>query len=309
MDRRAAWILGLVFGGLFLCLFAFMALAWIAVQSGRGGNVMARAGGERVGVVEVTGVITDSKTTLRELREFEEDPRIRAVVVRIDSPGGSVGPSQEILEAMQRLQKKKHVLASMGSIAASGGFYVAMGGEKVYANPGTLTGSIGVISQFPNVSGLLKWAGVDMRTITAGKLKDAGNPFREMSAEERSYFQAMLDDVHAQFIGAVVEARKLPEEEVRKVADGRVFTGRKAKELKLVDELGGLQDAVREAGKLAGIRGEPRIEYPTKDRPLFRAMFGDDAQALVHTLSTRLGEVLSAPGPRLLMPSPAAGEP
>jgi protease-4 len=309
MDRRAAWILGLVFGGLFLCLFAFMALAWIAVQSGRGGNVMSRAGGERVGVVEVTGIITDSKTTLRELREFEENPRIRAVVVRIDSPGGSVGPSQEILEAMQRLQKQKHVLASMGSIAASGGFYVAMGGEKVYANPGTLTGSIGVISQFPNVSGLLKWAGVDMRTITAGKLKDAGNPFREMSAEERSYFQAMLDDVHAQFIGAVVEARKLPEEEVRKVADGRVFTGRKAKELKLVDELGGLQDAVREAGKLAGIRGEPRIEYPTKDRPLFRAMFGDDAQALVHTLSTRLGEVLSAPGPRLLMPSPAAGEP
>jgi protease IV len=309
MDRRAAWILGLVFGGLFLCLFAFMALAWIAVQSGRGGTVMSRAGGERVGVVEVTGIITDSKTTLRELREFEENPRIRAVVVRIDSPGGSVGPSQEILEAMQRLQKQKHVVASMGSIAASGGFYVAMGGEKVYANPGTLTGSIGVISQFPNVSGLLKWAGVDMRTITAGKLKDAGNPFREMSAEERSYFQAMLDDVHAQFIGAVVEARKLPEEEVRKVADGRVFTGRKAKELKLVDELGGLQDAVREAGKLSGIRGEPRIEYPTKDRPLFRAMFGDDAQALVHTLATRLGEVLSAPGPRLLMPSPAAGEP
>lgn len=309
MDRRAAWILGLVFGGLFLCLFAFMALAWIAVQSGRGGNVMARAGGERVGVVEVTGVITDSKTTLKELREFEEDPRIRAVVVRIDSPGGSVGPSQEILEAMQRLQKKKHVLASMGSIAASGGFYVAMGGEKVYANPGTLTGSIGVISQFPNVSGLLKWAGVEMRTITAGKLKDAGNPFREMSAEERSYFQAMLEDVHAQFIGAVVESRKLPEEEVRKVADGRVFTGRKAKELKLVDELGGLLDAVREAGKLAGMRGEPRIEYPSKDRPLFRAMFGDDAQALVHALSTRLGEVLSAPGPRLLMPSPAPGEP
>ena len=309
MDRRAAWILGLVFGGLFLCLFAFMALAWIAVQGGRGGNGMPRAGGERVGVVEVTGVITDSKTTLRELREFEEDARIRAVVVRIDSPGGSVGPSQEILEAMQRLQKKKHVLASMGSIAASGGFYIAMGGEKVYANPGTLTGSIGVISQFPNVSGLLKWAGVDMRTITAGKLKDAGNPFREMSAEERSYFQAMLDDVHAQFIGAVVEARKLPEEDVRKVADGRVFTGRKAKELKLVDELGGLPDAVREAGKLAGIRGEPRIEYPSRDRPLFRAMFGDDAQTLVHTLSTRLGEVLSAPGPRLLMPSPGAGEP
>ena len=188
MDRRAAWILGLVFGGLFLCLFAFMALAWVAVQSGRSGNIMARAGGDRVGVVEVTGVIGDDKMILRELREFAEDPRIRAVVVRIDSPGGSVGPSQEIFEAMRRLQKKKHVLASMGSIAASGGFYVAMGAEKVFANPGTLTGSIGVISELPNVTGFLKWAGVDMRTITAGKMKDAGSPFREMTPDERAYF-------------------------------------------------------------------------------------------------------------------------
>jgi protease-4 len=309
MDRRAAWILGLVFGGLFLCLFAFMALAWIAVQGGRGGNVMGRAGGDRVGVVEVTGVIADDKVTLRELREFGEDPRIRAIVVRIDSPGGSVGPSQEIFEAMRRLQKKKHVLASMGSIAASGGFYIAMGAEKVFANPGTLTGSIGVISEFPNVQGLLKWAGVDMRTITAGKLKDAGSPFREMNAEERSYFQSMLDDVHGQFISAVAEARKLPEDEVRKVADGRVFTGRKAKELKLLDELGGLQDAVREAGRMAGMKGEPRIEYPSKERPLFRTFFGDEAQSLVGALVNRGVEVLSAPGPRLLMPTPGAGAP
>jgi len=270
---------------------------------------MARVGGERVGVVEVTGVIADDKVTLKELREFADDGRIRAVVVRIDSPGGSVGPSQEIYEAMKRLRAKKHVVASMGSVAASGGFYVAMGAEKIFANPGTLTGSIGVISEFPNVSGLLKWAGVDMRTITAGKLKDAGSPFREMTGEERSYFQAMLEDVHGQFIDAVAESRKLPVDEVRKVADGRVFTGRKAKELKLVDELGGLQDAVTEAGKLAGIHGEPRIEYPTKDRPLFRAMFGEDAQSLVQALSTRMVEVLATPGPRFLMPGTAPGEP
>ena len=153
MDRRAAWILGLVFGGLFLCLFAFMALAWIAIQGGRGGNVMARAGGDRVGVVEVTGVIADSKTTLKELREFEEDPRIKAVVVRIDSPGGAVGPVAGDLRGDARLREKKHVLASMGSIAASGGFYIACAAEKVYANPGTLTGSIGVIFEFPNVRG------------------------------------------------------------------------------------------------------------------------------------------------------------
>ncbi len=298
MDRRAAWILGLVFGGLFLCLFAFMALAWIAVQGGRGGNVMARAGGDRVGVVEVTGVIADVEDHPQGAARVRGGRRASArSSCGSTAPAARSGPSQEIFEAMQRLREKKHVLASMGSIAASGGFYIAMGGEKVFANPGTLTGSIGVISEFPNVTGLLKWAGVDMRTITAGKLKDAGSPFREMTADERSYLQAMLDDVHGQFIGAVAESRKLSEDEVRKVADGRVFTGRKAKELKLVDELGGLQDAVRAAGKLAGIRGEPRMEYPRKERPLFRAMFGDEAQTLVHALATRPARCSPPRGP------------
>lgn len=305
MDRRAAWIIGLVFGGLFLCLFAFLALAWIAIHSGRAPGL---ARGERVGVVEVTGIIADGKNTLKELREFGESDSIRAIVVRVDSPGGSVGPSQEIYEAMKRLREKKHVLVSMGSIAASGGFYIACAGEKVYANPGTLTGSIGVISEFPNVSGLLKWAGVTMQTITAGKMKDSGSPFREMSADERAYFQGMLEDVHEQFISAVASGRSVPEAEVRKVADGRVFTGRKAKELKLVDELGGLQDAVREAGKLAGIRGEPRVEYPRKERPFLRELFGDEADTMVHGLAARLGEVLGRPGFQFLMPAVGTGQ-
>jgi protease-4 len=305
MDRRAAWIIGLVFGGLFLCLFAFLALAWIAIHSGRAPGL---ARGERVGVVEVVGIIADAKTTLKELREFAESDSIRAIVVRVDSPGGSVGPSQEIYEAIKRLRDKKHVLVSMGSVAASGGFYIACAGEKVYANPGTLTGSIGVISEFPNVSALLKWAGVTMQTVTAGKMKDSGSPFREMTADERAYFQSMLEDVHDQFISAVVSGRNVPETEVRKVADGRVFTGRKAKELKLVDELGGLQDAVRDAGKLAGIRGEPRIEYPRKERPFVRELFGDDAETVVRGLASRMGEVLGRPGFQFLMPSVGTGQ-
>jgi protease-4 len=305
MDRRAAWIIGLVFGGLFLCLFAFLGLAWIAIHSGRAPGL---ARGERVGVVEVVGIIADAKTTLKELREFAESDSIRAIVVRVDSPGGSVGPSQEIYEAIKRLRDKKHVLVSMGSIAASGGFYIACAGEKVYANPGTLTGSIGVISEFPNVSALLKWAGVTMQTVTAGKMKDSGSPFREMTADERAYFQSMLEDVHDQFISAVASGRNVPETEVRKVADGRVFTGRKAKELKLVDELGGLQDAVRDAGKLAGIRGEPRIEYPRKERPFVRELFGDDAETVVRGLASRMGEVLGRPGFQFLMPSVGTGQ-
>jgi protease IV len=299
MDRRAAWIIGLVFGGLFLSLFAFLALAWAAVHSGRSGSF---ARGDRVGVVEVLGVIADGKTTLKELREFAENDGIRAIVVRVDSPGGAVGPSQEIYEALQTLRAKKHVVVSMGSVAASGGFYIACAGEKVFANPGTLTGSIGVISEFPNVTGLLRWAGISMQTITAGKMKDVGSPFREMTADERSYLQAMLADVHEQFIGAVASGRSLSEDEVRKFADGRVFTGRKAKELKLVDELGGLQDAVRAAGKLAGIRGEPKTEYPRKERPLVRELFGEEATTAMSGLAARMGEVMGRPGFQFLMP-------
>jgi protease IV len=299
MDRRAAWIIGLVFGGLFLSLFAFLALAWAAVHSGRSGSF---AKGDRVGVVEVVGVISDGKNTLKELREFADNDGIRAIVVRVDSPGGAVGPSQEIYEAIQSLRAKKHVVVSMGSVAASGGFYIACAGEKVFANPGTLTGSIGVISEFPNVTGLLRWAGISMQTITAGKMKDVGSPFREMTADERSYLQAMLADVHEQFIGAVASGRSLSEDEVRKFADGRVFTGRKAKELKLVDELGGLQDAVRAAGKLAGIRGEPRMEYPRKERALVRELFGEEASSAMSGLAARMGEVMGRPGFQFLMP-------
>ena len=306
MDRRAAWVIGLVFGGLFLCLFAFLALAWAAVYSGRSGGF---ARGDRVGVVEVLGVITDGKTTLKELREFAENDGIRAIVVRVDSPGGAVGPSQEIYEAIQTLRAKKHVVVSMGSVAASGGFYIACAGEKVFANPGTLTGSIGVISQFPNVTGLLRWAGINIQTVTAGKMKDVGSPFREMTADEKAYLQAMLADVHEQFIGAVASGRSLSEDEVRKFADGRVFTGRKAKELKLVDELGGLQDAVRAAGKLAGMRGEPKIQYPTKERPLVREIFGEEASTAVSGLAAKMGEVMGRPGFQFLMPLEGVGEP
>jgi protease-4 len=307
MDRRAAWIIGLVFGGLFLCLFAFLALAWLAVQGGKSGSF---ARGERVGVVEVVGVIADGKTTLKELRDFAENDGIRAIVVRVDSPGGAVGPSQEIYEAIHALREKKHAVVSMGSVAASGGFYIACAGEKVFANPGTLTGSIGVISQFPNVTGLLKWAGIGMQTITAGKMKDVGSPFREMTADEKAYLQSMLADVHEQFLGAVASGRSLSEDEVRKFADGRVFTGRKAKEYKLVDELGGLQDAVRAAGKLAGIRGEPRIEYPRKERPLMRELLGEDATAAMSGLAARVNEVIGRPGFQFLMPmTDGVGEP
>jgi protease-4 len=279
VDRRAAWVIGIVFGGLVVCLFGFLVVLSMALGSGRKSSLSS---GDRVGVVEVTGPITDSKAVLKTIREFAEEEHIKAVVVRIDSPGGAVGPSQEIYSALRHLTAKKHVVASMGSVAASGGFYIACAAEKVYANPGTLTGSIGVIFEIPNVSGLMKWAGVEMRTLTAGKRKDSGSMFRDMTPEERSYLEDVLKDVHEQFIEAVADGRKLKVDEVRPSADGRVFTGRQAKELKLVDELGGFEDAVAAAGKMAGMTDEPpELEYPHKDKKLLEELLGNGARSMV----------------------------
>lgn len=274
MDRRAAWVLGIVFGGMFISLFGFLLVMYLAVKSDAGDS--SDGAGDKVGVIEVTGTIMDSKKTLKELNAFAEKDHIKAIVLRIDSPGGAVGPSQEIYDAVKRIKAKKKIVASMGSLAASGGYYIACATDKIYANPGTLTGSIGVIMEMPNVQGLLKWAGVEMNTIKAGKLKDSGSPFRDMTPEERDYFEGVLADVHGQFIDAVASGRKLTVEEVKPLADGRIFSGRQAKEAKLVDELGGIEAAVADAAKLGGISGEPKTEYPKKDRKLLRELMGDD---------------------------------
>ena len=301
MDRRAAWVLGLIFGGLFLSLFGFLFILYLAVQSGD--SMSAIGADDRVGVVEVMGPIADSKKTIEELREFADADRIKAIVVRVDSPGGAVGPSQEIFDTILSIREKKTVLVSMGSMAASGGFYIACAGEKVFANPGTLTGSIGVIMQVPNVAGVLKWAGVEMNTITAGKLKDSGSPYREMTAEERAYFQSVLSDVHEQFITSVARGRGLDDKAVRPYADGRVFSGRQAREWKLVDELGGLEAAVAEAGRMAKISGKPEIEYPREKRKLLMELLGaDEPGALLKKVAASAVEALGGQGLQYRLP-------
>jgi len=300
VDRRAAWVIGIVFGGLVLCLFGFLLVLSLALGDGQTSGLSSR---DRVGVIEVVGAIQDSKPTLQAIREFAENDRIKAVVIRIDSPGGAVGPSQEIYAAVKRLSAKKRVVASMGSMAASGGFYIACAAEKVFANPGTLTGSIGVIFQLPNVQGLMKWAGVEMRTLTAGKLKDSGSLFREMRPEERAYFESMLGDVHEQFIEAVAEGRKLKAEDVRPSADGRVFTGRQAKELKLVDELGGFDEAVAAAAKLAGMKDEvPELEYPRKEKKLLAQLLGEEARSVLGGAASQVLQDLGGAGLQYRMP-------
>ncbi|MFO0731737.1 MAG: signal peptide peptidase SppA [Nitrospiraceae bacterium] len=246
------WWLGLGFGALILfnALFPELDLS----------------GQDKVAVIRVEGVILDAQSTVGDLKHFSENPLVKAIVLRIDSPGGGVVPSQEIHDAVKRIKNKsnKVIIASMGTVAASGGYYIAAATDRIIANPGTLTGSIGVIMETANVEGLLKKVGVEGVVIKSGRFKDVGSPLRKMSDEERKLLQSVMDDVHHQFIQAVADGRSLELSEVEPLADGRIFTGRQAKEARLVDELGDLEDAIRIAAEVAGIEGEPKVVEPRK---------------------------------------------
>ncbi|OLE37556.1 MAG: hypothetical protein AUG00_07800 [Candidatus Rokubacteria bacterium 13_1_20CM_2_70_7] len=233
----------------------FLAVVSAMLQGPEGGGF-----GARVAIVELEGIIVDVEELLKDLKGHRDNPLVRAVVIRINSPGGIVGPTQELHDAIRRVrQAGKPVVASLGAVAASGGYYVAVAADQIYANPGTLTGSIGVIMQMANLENLMKKVGVDYVVVKAGHFKDMGNIARPMTAEECRVLQALLDDVHAQFITAVTEGRKLDRARVVQFADGRIFSGAQAKALSMVDELGGLEDAVNRAAKLAGLDIPPRV--------------------------------------------------
>ncbi|HPL64521.1 MAG: signal peptide peptidase SppA [Syntrophales bacterium] len=218
--------------------------------------------GDRVGIVPIKGIITDSKTIIEQITKYGDDSRIKAVVIRIDSPGGGVAPSQEIYDAVLELRKKKNVVASMGSVAASGGYYIACAAERIIANPGSVTGSIGAVMHFSNFEETLKKLGIRASVVKSGRYKDSGSPLRDMTSEERNLFQGVIDDIHDQFVEAVSANRKIPKEKMKEYADGRIFTGRQALKLGLVDSLGDLESAVRTVAELAGIKGKPDIVYP-----------------------------------------------
>ncbi len=222
--------------------------------------------GDRIAVIRVEGVILDAQETLGELRKFSENPYVKAIVLRIDSPGGGVVPSQEIHDAVKRIRAKgnKAVIASLGSVAASGGYYIAVATDRIVANPGTLTGSIGVIMEMANVQGLMQKIGVEGVVIKSGKYKDVGSPLRKMTDEERALLQNVMDDVHTQFIEAVAEGRAIEFKDAQALADGRIFTGRQAKDVQLVDEIGDLEDAIQLAADVVGIEGEPRVVEPRR---------------------------------------------
>lgn len=217
--------------------------------------------GEKVGIIEIKGVISDSKDIIAHLKQFREDDSIKSIVLRIDSPGGSVGPSQEIFREIRKTIGQKKIITSMGTIAASGGYYVAAGTDGIVANPGTITGSIGVIMGFTNFEELIKKIGLVPIVIKSGKYKDTGSPVRQMTEDEEKILQNFVQTIHMQFVKAIAEGRKMEVEKVKSIADGRIFSGEEAKDLGLVDRLGNLDDAIEWAGRLGGIKGKISIVY------------------------------------------------
>jgi protease-4 len=230
--------------------------------------------GDKVAVMTIDGIILDSQIYLESLSKIKKDDSIKALVLRINSPGGAVGPSQEIYSEAKALREKIPVIASLGSVAASGGYYIACGAQKIIANPGTITGSIGVIAQFVSYEQLLNWAKVDVEVVKSGKFKDAGSPFREMTEAEKEYMQKIIDNVHSQFKHAVSESRNLSDNDIDKISDGRIFTGQQALELNLVDEFGTISDAISLAGTMGGIKEEPNVVYyPKKKKSIIDFIF------------------------------------
>lgn len=228
--------------------------------------------GEHVGVVTIEGVIRDSQETSRQLDAFGKDSSIKAVVIRIDSPGGGVTSSQEIYDAVLAVKKKKKVVASMGSLAASGGYLIACAADRIVANPGTVTGSISAIMHFANAEELLKKIGLKSSVVKSGRFKDIGSPTRPMTDDEKALIQSLVDDTYDQFLEVVARGRRIPKEDLRTMADGRLFTGRQAQKLGLVDELGDLNHTIRLAGTLSGIKGEPDVIYSGKKKVTFWEM-------------------------------------
>ena len=225
-----------------------------------------------LGVVAVEGVILESEPTIRKLRQLQKNPSVKGIIVRINSPGGAVAPSQEIFSELLRLRKHKKVFVSISSVAASGGYYIAVGSDRIFANPGSLTGSIGVIMQSYNIEELLSRVGVKPVTIKSGKNKDLGSMFRPLKKEERKLLESVLQNTHEQFIEAVAENRTIDLEQVTELADGRVFTGKQAAELGLVDELAGFREVVEKMRNELNIQKEVELIYAKDEEKLFQQL-------------------------------------
>jgi len=255
-NRTLIWLL--LGGGAFVLLV----ITLLAVMVTMGNDESADFGfSDRVQVVDLQGEIVDSREVIQQLKRYEDSNNVRAILLNIDSPGGGVAVSQELYEEVKKLREKKQktIVAYMSSTGASGAYYVACAANKIIANPGTVVGSIGVIAEWMNYGDLLEWAKLKEIVFKSGEFKDTGSGSRPLTDREKAYFQSMIDDMYVQFVEAVASGRHMEIQDVRSLADGRVFTGRDAKEKKLIDEIGNFQDAVDLTAKLAGISGKPHL--------------------------------------------------
>jgi protease-4 len=283
------------FGALTGCVVVFIGFFILAAiaASFAGETAELSLGGDKVAVIPIEGEIVESREALDLLKKYSENDSVKAIVIRINSPGGAIAPSQEIYNGIRRTRADsgKPIVASLDSVAASGGFYIAAACDRIVANPGSITGSIGVILQWFEVKDLVQWAKLKPETITSGAMKDAGSPYRALTDAERQYFQGIVTQLHSQFVRDVAHGRrtKMKQADVERIADGRIFTGEQALDLKLVDELGSIDDAVRTAGKLAGITGEPVKLWPKRrDARLFELLTGGgDADSLLQRVVSR----------------------
>jgi len=267
-----------------LLIFFSVVLIFIGGYVGRPGRF---AFGDKIAIVEIKGVITQSSGIIEKIDEYQEDEGVKAIILRIDSPGGGVGPAQEIHREILKVRSKKKVITSMGSVAASGGYYIACASDLIIANPGTITGSIGVLMEFTNIEELFKKIGIKGVVLKSGEHKDIGSPFREMTPEDKKIMQEVIDNVHQQFVQAVAKGRKMDQAKVMQIADGRILTGEQAKQIGLVDQIGNLQDAIEIVAKMVGIEGKPYILYPKKRFSLWELLVRETTSAILDTLNEK----------------------
>jgi protease-4 len=285
-ERRSRTLLWVIIGGgaFFLFLLAVFTLIYVSVRTSREASLSGF--GDKIGIVDIEGVIVTPKNIVPQLKKYADDDSIKAIILHINTPGGGVAASQEIYSEVKRIrdQKKKRIVASIETVGASGGYYIASACNKIFADEGSIVGSIGVIADWVNYGDLMRWAKLKEELLKAGEFKDTGDPTRELTPAERAYMQGIVDNMHAQFIAAVAEGRHLKVDEVKPLADGKVWTGQQALPLKLVDQIGDFETAVKDTATSVGIKGEPNLIKPEKQKKtLLDVLFGDATELVPDT--------------------------
>jgi protease-4 len=276
-EKRSRTFLWILIGGgaFFLFVLAVFALVYVTLHAGKDSSI---AFGDKIGVVDLEGVIFSPNPVVQQLKKFGDDDSIKAIILHVNSPGGGVAASEEIYREVKRIrdEKKKRIVASIETVGASGAYYVSSATNKIYADNGSIVGSIGVIAEWVNYGELLQWAKLKQITLKAGEFKDTGSPVRDLTPAEREYMQGMIDNMHTQFIQAVADGRKLKFDDVKSIANGKVWTGQQSLPMKLIDQVADFQAAVEDTAKSVGIKGEPVLVRPEKDKKtLADLIFGD----------------------------------